>query len=1238
MRNDQTASELVQLEAQIKVLKANIAEETRKLEGKIFPQLKTKIMGRTKWSAAFEAWSADYTGAGVDELIRTPIEADRLNEDDINALEVWADVLSWTDVLATSKSKNKALEATEKLCAFIGNYYPESTHITQTLYFAYKQATDGAEKKQEGGESFAAIIKSWLARIIQTLDFGYKQTKDYAEKKQECGESFAAIITRWLTDDPLHFSSLKWATQFTDVLSADEQLSLTRSAIEHLNDDHRRNGAYHNLAGNIHYLAEEYSEATEYFEQACSRSRKESVYYNNLGHSYFGQKQFKKAKVNYEAAVRFDRDRAIYHSNLALALRELQMWPQAFIECRKAINKDPQNSDHKKTLATIFNAKGNDYYNSGDYAASLEDYEKAIELDPKTTTYHANLAGALAGLMDWERAFAAVEKIKELEPDNVLYTQRLAVIYNARGNDYYGKGNYADSFRDFEKAIELDPKTAIYQANLAGGFAGLKDWERAFAAVEKIKELEPDTVLYTERLAVIHNERGNDYYSKGDYAASLKDYEKAIELDPKTAVYQSNLALALGGLKDWQGAIAAVEKTKELEPDSVVYGQRLAIIYNTRGNEFYEKEDYTAALKDYEKAIELDPKTAVYQSNRAVALGGLKDWQGAIAAVEKTKELEPDEVLYTQRLAVIYNTRGNSFYEKEDYAAALKDYEKAIELDPKTAVYQSNLALALGGLKDWQGAIAAVEKTKELEPDDVVYGQRLAVIYNTRGNEFYEKEDYAAALKDYEKAIALASENAVYHSNLALAYQALRDGTPSIEAWKKALELDPENVEYQHQLNNAQGNDYLAKGDYQKAVKNYEEALTLAPENAVYHSNLALAYLGLHEAERAADAWKKALELDPENVEYQHQMNNALGNDYLVKGDYQKAVKHYEEALTLAPENAVYHSNLALAYQGLRDGTRSIEAWKKALEHDPENADYRHQLNNAQGNDYLVKGDYQEAVKHYEEALTLAPENAVYYSNLALAYQGLRDGTRSIEAWNKALRLDPENADYRHQLNNAQGNDYLVKGDYQEAVKHYEVALALAPKNAVYHANLALAYLGLREEEQAAGAWKKALDLDPENIGYRHQMNNVQGNGYLFKGDFQNAVKHYKEALALAPDNAVYHANLALAYQGLKDWASANDAWKKALELEPENADYRHQLNNAQGNDYLFKGDYQNAVKHYEEGIALAPGNAVYHGNLALAYQGLGQQAHAVDAWKKALELEPENADYRRQLKNAQGT
>src|SRR5260370_31788106 len=100
MRNDQTELKLAQLELKIKELNGKIELETKKLKNEIFPQLKTKIMSRTKWSSALEVWSPEYDGSGVKDLIEIRIKPDRLDENDLNALEAWADVLATNNSLS----------------------------------------------------------------------------------------------------------------------------------------------------------------------------------------------------------------------------------------------------------------------------------------------------------------------------------------------------------------------------------------------------------------------------------------------------------------------------------------------------------------------------------------------------------------------------------------------------------------------------------------------------------------------------------------------------------------------------------------------------------------------------------------------------------------------------------------------------------------------------------------------------------------------------------------------------------------------------------------------------------------------------------------------------------------------------------------------------------------------------------------------------------------------------------
>ncbi|HEY3038931.1 MAG TPA: tetratricopeptide repeat protein, partial [Pyrinomonadaceae bacterium] len=203
----------------------------------------------------------------------------------------------------------------------------------------------------------------------------------------------------------------------------------------------------------------------------------------------------------------------------------------------------------------------------------------------------SNLALALLGLKNWERAREASQKAIEIDRENVYYTQVLATVYNAEGNDDLDKADYAAAKANYDKAIELDQNAAVYYANLALALAGLNDWPGAREACQKAIDIEPENIDYRRKLAGIYNAEGNDHLDKADYAAAKANYDKAIELDPNAAVYYANLALALAGLDDWPGAREACQKAIDIEPENSDYRRTLAEIYKAEGNAYTGKAD-----------------------------------------------------------------------------------------------------------------------------------------------------------------------------------------------------------------------------------------------------------------------------------------------------------------------------------------------------------------------------------------------------------------------------------------------------------------------------------------------------------------------------------------------------------------------------------------------------------------------------------------------------------------------
>ena len=87
-------------------------------------------------------------------------------------------------------------------------------------------------------------------------------------------------------------------------------------------------------------------------------------------------------------------------------------------------------------------------------------------------------------------------------------------------------------------------------------------------------------------------------------------------------------------------------------------------------------EDYTSAISDYTKAIELDPQYADAYNNRGASKGRLKDYQGAIADFTKTIEINPQYV-------DAYLNRGVARELVNDLEGACRDWRKAADFGLK---------------------------------------------------------------------------------------------------------------------------------------------------------------------------------------------------------------------------------------------------------------------------------------------------------------------------------------------------------------------------------------------------------------------------------------------------------------------------------------------------------------------------------------------------------------------------
>lgn len=131
------------------------------------------------------------------------------------------------------------------------------------------------------------------------------------------------------------------------------------------------------------------------------------------------------------------------------------------------------------------------------------------------------------------------------------------------------------------------------------------------------------------------------------------------------------------------------------------------------------------------------------------------------------------------------------------------------------------------------------------------------------------------------------------------------------------------------------------------------------------------------------------------------------------------------------------------------------------------------QLKN-QGNEFVKQNDHLQAIKCYTEAISLDPNNAIYYSNRAAAYNKLEKYAEAIADCNAAIAIDPSYS----KAYSRKGLALSALGNHQEAVIYYKKALQLEPDNQSYRSNLQVAEDQLKQTTGVGGAGAGAGGFD----------------------------------------------------------------------------------------------------------------------------------------------------------------
>ena len=202
------------------------------------------------------------------------------------------------------------------------------------------------------------------------------------------------------------------------------------------------------------------------------------------------------------------------------------------------------------------------------------------------------------------------------------------------------------------------------------------------------------------------------------------------------------------------------------------------------------------------------------------------------------------------------------------------------------------------------------------------------------------------------------------------------------------------------------------------------------------------------------------------------------------------------------------------------------------------------------GNWALQNGDFARAITAYQAALEIKPESSEVQRKIGEIHFQQRHYEKAATAFAAYLKLKPRDTVVRNYL----GYTYEKLNDYESAAQEYEAALKYDDKDlyALNHLGLAYKQIGLLDE--AEGALRKVLELDPKcRRNESENLRNYLGAIHLEREEIGDAIAEFRESARLFPDAVWPRQQLAALYESHGRYYQAQLQYQDILRIDPDN-------------------------------------------------------------------------------------
>jgi tetratricopeptide (TPR) repeat protein len=500
----------------------------------------------------------------------------------------------------------------------------------------------------------------------------------------------------------------------------------------------------------------------------------------------------------------------------------------------------------------------------------------AVRIDPEIESALRVLSLIYIDENKYDLAMPYLEKLVEIEPDNLQALFFLAEAYNAIEEEDKLIGVYG-------KILLFDPESVDIALNLGYLYTKRGAFSLAKNEFERVLKIEPDneralfylTYIYlstgdTEEALEIFKKLDNKNLLKGE---TLEDYAKGLFIEGQ------NPAPVLQRIENWE-AVSPVTKgirlfwEGNLEEARVLFDSIIS-----------EDPNNITALNGLLRIAEerRDPNAEKkWRYMLAGSLYGIHQYEKSRKESERVKQIDHEHLENRYLLGDIYSSLGLTDKAIEEYEYYVQNAEDKGDVYIKLGISHDEMGNHEEAIRSFRSALEYFPQNDEL--------------FYFLGIEYRIIQDYQNAVDALQRAIGLNDNNARYYFHLGVSYERLGMIEDAIQHLHKSVQLDDSSASALNYLGYllADGNVRL-----QEARRYIEKALTIDPDNGAYLDSMGWVYFKLSEYDKARTYLEDAIKYidltDEENyVIYEH-----LGDVYYKIGLIEKAVEAWHEALNL---------------------------------------------------------------------------------------------------------------------------------------------------------------------------------------------------------------------------------------------------------------------------------------------------------------------------------------------------